>query len=69
MVTEERIGASMAYTVIWYGREGIVDKETFDAEKQAKDCAIAMFPTRKAGVVAVQVRKDDGTVVFSRAGG
>jgi hypothetical protein len=58
----------MSYTVIWYGREGIVEKTTFDAEKNAKDHAIATFPTRKAGIVAVQVRKDDGTVVFSRAG-
>ena len=26
----------MAYTVIWYGRQGIVDKMAFDAEKAAK---------------------------------
>jgi hypothetical protein len=58
----------MPYTVIWYGREGIVEQVTFDAEKAAKDYAVAMFPTRKAGVVAVQIRKNDGTVVFSRAG-
>ena len=58
----------MTYTVVWYDREGIIDKSTFDAEKKAKDYAIAMFPTRKAGVVAVQIRKDDGTVIYSRAG-
>ncbi|QND57376.1 hypothetical protein [Mesorhizobium huakuii] len=59
----------MAYTVIWYGRQGIVDKLTFDAEKTAKDYAISMFPTRKGdeGIVSVEVRKDNGTVVFSHA--
>lgn len=31
----------MAYTVIWYGRQGIVDQVTFDAEKTAKDHAIS----------------------------
>lgn len=60
----------MAYTVIWYGRQGIVDKAIFDAEKTARDHAIAMFPTRKAddGVVTVEVRKDSGAVVFSHSG-
>lgn len=59
----------MAYTVIWYGRHGIVDKVTFDAEKTARDHAIAMFQTRKGddGVVSVEVRKDNGAVVFSHA--
>jgi hypothetical protein len=58
-----------AYTVIWYGRQGIVDKATFDAEKSAKDHAIAVFPTRKSdeGVVCVEVRKDNGAVVYSHA--
>lgn len=37
--------ANMAFTVIWYGRQGIVDKEMFDAEKTAKDHAISMFQT------------------------
>lgn len=59
----------MAFTVIWYGRQGIVDKEMFDAEKTAKAHAIAMFPTRKGddGIVSVEIRKDTGTVVFSHA--
>jgi len=59
----------MAYTVIWYGRQGIVDKATFDAEKSAKDHAIAMFAARKGdqGVVCVEVRKDNGAVVYSHA--
>lgn len=59
----------MAFTVIWYGRQGIVDKETFDAEKTAKDHAISMFQTRKGddGIVAVEVRNDNGAVVFSHA--
>ncbi|TGS69011.1 hypothetical protein EN844_09030 [Mesorhizobium sp. M3A.F.Ca.ET.201.01.1.1] len=59
----------MAYTVIWYGRKGIIDKVTFDAEKTAKDHAIAMFQTRKGddGVISVEVRKDGGAVVFSHA--
>ena len=63
------MGAAMAYTVIWYGRQGIVEKVTFDAEKDAKDHAIAMFPTRKGddGIVSVEVRKDNGVVVFSHA--
>ena len=40
-------GASMAFTVIWYGRHGIVDKATFPAEKAAKDHAISTFQDRK----------------------
>ena len=61
----------MAYTVIWYGKEGIVEKMPFDAEKTAKDHAIAMFPARKqnGGIVSVEVRKDNGVVVYSHAGG
>ena len=61
----------MAYTVIWYGKEGIVEKTPFDAEKVAKDDAIEMFAARKQddGVVSVEVRKDSGAVVFSHAGG
>lgn len=61
----------MAFTVIWYGRQGVVEKTPFDAEKAARDHALATFPARKQddGIVAVEVRKDDGTVVFSQAGG
>lgn len=59
----------MAYTVIWYGKQGILKKTPFDAEKAARDHALEMFADRKSGVVAVEVRKDDGTVVFSKAGG
>lgn len=59
----------MAYTVIWYGKQGIVEKVPFEAEKAARDHALSTFPDRKSGIVAVEVRKDDGTVVFSRAGG
>jgi hypothetical protein len=64
------IGAIMAFTVIWYGRQGIVAKVPFDAEKPAKDHAIATFSDRKQndGIVAVEVRKENGEVVFSRAG-
>lgn len=60
----------MAFTVIWYGKAGIVAKTPFDAEKAARDHAMTTFDARKAedGVVAVEVRKDDGTVVFSKAG-
>ncbi|TPM05350.1 hypothetical protein FJ960_13095 [Mesorhizobium sp. B2-3-11] len=63
------IHSLLAYTVIWYGRRGIVDKHTFDAEKAAKDYATSMFQTRKGddGVLSVEVRKDNGTVVFSHA--
>ncbi|MCZ8546656.1 hypothetical protein OOJ09_20900 [Mesorhizobium qingshengii] len=45
-------------------------KTPFDAEKAARDHAMATFPARKLedGIVAVEVRKDDGTVVFSKAG-
>jgi len=52
----------MIYTVIWYGKQ---------AEKDAKDHAQASFAARRHddGVVAVEVRKHDGTVVFSQAGG
>ena len=61
----------MAYTVIWYGRHGIAEKTPFDTEKAARDHAQATFLARKQGdgIVAVEVRKDDGTVVFSQAGG
>jgi hypothetical protein len=64
-------GETMAYTVIWYGREGIIEKASFDAEKAAKDHAVEMFPARQQrdAVVAVEVRKDSGAVVFSRAAG
>ena len=53
----------MAFTVI-------CGQDAFDAEKTAKDHAIAMFPAfkQKDEVVSGEVRKDDGTVVFSRAG-
>ncbi|GEM_PF-2836257 len=62
-------GGSMPYTVIWYGRQGLIDKMTFDAERTAKDHATSMFATRKGddGVVSVEVRKDSGAVVFSHA--
>jgi len=40
----------MAYTVIWYGRKGMVDKVTFDAEKTAKDHAISISQTRGAAM-------------------
>jgi hypothetical protein len=61
----------LAYTVIWYGKQGIVERLPFDAEKAARDHALETFPVRKEvdGIVAVEVRKDDGTVVFSQAGG
>ncbi|WP_027169690.1 hypothetical protein [Mesorhizobium sp. WSM3224] len=59
----------MPFTVIWYGRSGIVDKMSFDAEKAARDYAMSMFQTRKGddGIVAVEVRKDNGAVVFSHS--
>ena len=59
----------MAYTVIWYGRQGIFEKTPFDAEKAARDHALATFPLRKEvdGIVAVEIRNDDGKVVFSLA--
>ena len=59
----------MGFTVIWYGKQGIVEKTPFDAEKAAKDHALATFPAGKQdhGIVAVEVRKDDGTVVFSQS--
>ena len=55
--------------MIWYGKKGIVEKTPFDTEKAARDHALSTFPDRKSGIVAVEVRKDDGTVVFSKAGG
>jgi hypothetical protein len=61
----------VAYTVIWYGKQGVIEKTPFDAEKAARDHVFATFPARKRddGIVAVEIRKDDDTVVFSRAGG
>jgi len=43
----------------------------FDAEKEAREHAQASFAARQQddGVVAVEVSKPDGTVVFSQAGG
>lgn len=59
----------MAYTLIWYGKQGIVEKVPFDAEKAAREHALPAFSGRKhEGIVAVEVRKDDGTAVFSQAG-
>jgi hypothetical protein len=59
----------VAYTLIWYGKQGILEKVSFDAEKAARDHAMASFPARaQEGIVAVEVRKEDGTVVFSQAG-
>lgn len=60
----------MPYTVIWYGRQGIIQRLPFDAEKAAKEHAIATFSARKEedGVVAVEVRKESGAVVFSHPG-
>ncbi|MER8823924.1 hypothetical protein NKH70_29865 [Mesorhizobium sp. M0991] len=60
----------MAYTVIWYGKHGIVEQTPFDAEKEARDFALASFDERQHndGIVAVEVRKADGKVVFSKAG-
>ena len=61
----------MAFTVIWYGKAGIVAKTPFDAQKAARDNALQEFAARKLddGIVAVQVRNDSGDVVFSHAGG
>jgi hypothetical protein len=61
----------MAYTVIWYDRTGIVEKTPFDAEKAARDHALEMFEARpqRDAIVAVEVRKEGGAVVFSRAAG
>ncbi|RWC49317.1 hypothetical protein [Mesorhizobium sp.] len=61
----------MAYTVIWYGKQGILEKTPFDAEKVARDHLLETFGDRKLrdGVVSAEVRKEDGTVVFSQAGG
>ena len=60
----------MAYTVIWYTKTGILGKTPFNDEKTAKGHATSMFPAKRLndGVVAVEVRKDDGTVVYSHAG-
>ena len=59
----------MAFTVIWYGMQGVVDQAIFLAEKTAKEHAISMFKARKRddGVVSVEIRKDSGTVIFSYA--
>ena len=66
----ESMEAAMAFTVIWYGEHGIVAKTPFADEKTAKTHAIATFPAlvQNDGIVSVEVRKDDGTVVFSHAG-
>lgn len=61
----------MVFTVIWYGQQGVVEKQRFDAEKDARDHAQMSFAARQQndGIMAVEVRKHDGTVVFSLAGG
>ena len=60
----------MAFTVIWYTKSGILGKTPFPDEKAAKGHAVAMFPAMqlKDGVISVEVRKDNCTVVFSHAG-
>jgi len=59
----------MAFTVIWYGKMGMVEKTSFDAERAARDHALATFASRKQidSVVCVEVRKENGEVVFSHA--
>lgn len=54
----------MAFTVIRYGRQGIVDKEMFDAEITAKDVArqtarsfLAMRRTRESARFVRQARR------------
>lgn len=65
----EKDAETLAYTVIWYGKQGIVEKASFETEKAARDNALANFSARNSdGIVAVEVRKDDGSVVFSQAG-
>ncbi|MER9403408.1 hypothetical protein NKI36_05015 [Mesorhizobium caraganae] len=61
----------MVYTVIWYGKQGVVEKTPFDVEKDAKDHAQASFAIRQQddGVVAVEVRKHDGIQAGGSGGG
>ena len=60
---------TLTYTLIWSGKQGITEKVSFNAEKAARDHALASFPIiAQGGIVAVEVRKADGTVVFSNAG-
>ena len=56
----------MAYTVIWDGKEGVLEKAPFQDEASAKSYAVAVFPARKMdyGVVAAEVWDDSGKVVF-----
>lgn len=56
--------------MIWYGRQGIFEKTPFEAEKAALDHALATYASRKEvdGIVAMEIRNDDGKVVFSLAG-
>ncbi|MBB6410711.1 putative membrane-anchored protein [Mesorhizobium sangaii] len=58
----------VAYTVIWYTKTGILGQTPFNDYKTAKGHATSMLPARRRndGVVSVEVRKDDGTVVFSQ---
>ncbi|PZV36278.1 hypothetical protein B5V02_24120 [Mesorhizobium kowhaii] len=37
---------TVAYALIWYGKQGILEKVSFDAEKAARDHAMASFPAR-----------------------
>ena len=68
-IKAEKDAETLAYTVIWYSKQGIVEKASFETEKAARDNALATFSARNmSGIVAVEVRKDDGTVVFSQAG-
>ncbi|MEO5758730.1 MAG: hypothetical protein ABIQ51_17920 [Mesorhizobium sp.] len=60
----------MPYTVIWYGKKGELARLPFDDEKSAKTHVTSMLPIKivSDGVVAVEVRKADGAVVYSHAG-
>src|SRR5262245_9950250 len=40
-------GGTMAFTVFWYGKKGLLDKTRFDDERTAKSHAIDTFAARK----------------------
>lgn len=64
-------GDDLAYSVIWYDKAGIVAKTPFVTEKGARDHANDMFPARNKndGIIAVEVCKESGDVIFRRASG
>jgi hypothetical protein len=70
MLSVNRGATTVAYTVIWYTKTAVLGRTPFPDEKVAKGHAVAMYRAMRLneGVVSVEVRKENGMVVYSHAG-